>query len=134
MQSVTPLKALASSSLSLPSGSYIYSIVPLCKSDSLAVISSDDSLRVFNRESLQLDSGGVLSNIHEGVTCVKHFGGDAGPVITAGRDGFVRTWDLRMGGDKKCGEVQTGPPQENMLSQQRSINMLIQVLIQPYCL
>ena len=108
MQPVTCLKSLASSSLSLPSGSYIYSILPLSKSNGLAVISSDDSLRIFNRESLQLNSDGVLPNVHEGVTCVKNFDGGPDLVITAGRDGYVRTWDLRMGGNKKCGEVQTG--------------------------
>src|SRR5436305_10758137 len=108
MQSVTSLNPVASSSLSLPSGSYIYSILPLSKSNSLAAISSDDSLRIFNRESLQLNSGGVLLKVHEGVTCVNHFDGGRDLVITAGRDGCVRTWDLRMGGNKKCGEVQTG--------------------------
>ncbi|KAG5300613.1 WD domain-containing protein [Histoplasma ohiense] len=99
------------SSLSLPAGSYIYS---LCQSgiDALAAISSDNSLRRFDRETLKVLPNGVFANIHPGngggVTCVC----EVDPVVaegktlvaTSGRDGTVKLWDAR---DKRRDEVLT---------------------------
>jgi len=85
----------ATSSLSLPSGSYIYCIAAV--DHALAAISSDDSLRIFDPETLQLTSGLALENVHIGVTCLKSVSSSSSSVITAGRDGFIRYWDLRTG-------------------------------------
>ncbi|KAI9842766.1 MAG: hypothetical protein M1837_006949 [Sclerophora amabilis] len=96
------LRPIASSSLSLPPETYIYSIIPTA-SNSLAAISSDDSLRVFNRETLRLIPGDFIQPAHEGVTCLQGVD-DAGNIVsTAGRDGVIRFWDLRSG--KKTGEL-----------------------------
>ncbi|PGH04484.1 hypothetical protein GX51_03476 [Blastomyces parvus] len=91
------------SSLSLPPGSYIYS---LCQSgiDALAAISSDNSLRRFDRETLNVLPDGVFANIHPGqdgggVTCVCEVDPASvegkNMVATAGRDGTVKLWDVR---------------------------------------
>ncbi|KZF22067.1 WD40 repeat-like protein [Xylona heveae TC161] len=94
---MTTLNAYQSSDLSLPSDSYIYSVVPT--STGLAAISSDDSLRLFGRENLRLLSGGVLKRVHQGVTCLKAFDEGGNILATAGSDGLVRTWDIRSGGN-----------------------------------
>ena len=91
----------ATSSLSLPPDSYIYCIAAL--DHALAAISSDDSLRVFDPETLQLASGLALEKIHIGVTCLKSVSSGSNAVATAGRDGFIRGWDLRTG--KKSLEI-----------------------------
>lgn len=85
----------ATSGLSLPTDSYIYCIAAL--DHALAAISSDDSLRVFGPETLQLTSGLALENVHIGVTCLKSASSSSRSVITAGRDGCIRYWDLRTG-------------------------------------
>jgi WD40 repeat protein len=98
------LAPLASSTLDLPPGSYIYSILE--RSGAYAVISSDDSLRLFDGATLRLQAGGLVERTHAGVTGLRAFD-DAGNVwLTAGRDGFVRCWDLRSG--KKAAEVRSG--------------------------
>lgn len=93
------LKATASSSLSLPAGSYIYSICPAAPG-SFATISSDDSLRLFDATSLKLLNV-TAAKTHKGVTCLKEYGGATGVgqqlLATAGRDGKVRLWDVRSG-------------------------------------
>lgn len=89
---------LCESSLSLPADSYIYKILRTSQKTSLAVISSDDSLRVFDPDRLQLEAGGVFSKAHEGVTCLETFDADQHCVLTAGRDAAARCWDIRTGG------------------------------------
>ncbi|EEH15897.1 hypothetical protein PABG_05984 [Paracoccidioides brasiliensis Pb03] len=90
------------SSLSLPAGNYIYS---LCQSgdDALVAISSDNSLRRFDRQTLNILPDGIFENIHPGrgggVTCVCEvhttaFGGK-NLVATSGRDGTIKLWDVR---------------------------------------
>lgn len=90
------------SSLALPAGSYVYS---LCQSgiDALAAISSDNSLRRFDRETLNVLPDGVFADIHPGhgggVTCVCEVdpSGVEGKnmIATSGRDGTVKLWDVR---------------------------------------
>ncbi|KAJ9204550.1 hypothetical protein DTO027B5_4947 [Paecilomyces variotii] len=96
------LKAEGSSTLSLPEGSYIYSI-SASTPGSFAAISSDDSLRTFDARTLKLLSV-PATKTHEGVTCLKEYGHatEGGPQLlaTAGRDGKVRLWDVRSGPGK----------------------------------
>lgn len=98
------LAPVASSTLNLPSDSYIYSIIPA--PDAYAVISSDDSLRVFDAATLQVLPGGIIERTHAGVTSLKQFDDQGKVLATAGRDGLVRSWDLRTG--KKAADFFTG--------------------------
>lgn len=84
-----------SSSLSLPVDSYIYKIVHV--NGNLAAISSDDSLRLIDLKTLQEIAGGVLKNVHDGVTCLQSVDHDPNSVLTAGRDAVVQRYDLRLG-------------------------------------
>jgi WD40 repeat protein len=97
-------KETASSSLRLPKDSYIYNFaeVTIDRSDntcSLAVISSDDSLRIFDVNSLDLVPDGVFESVHSSVTAIARFASSAyfPLLLTSGRDGFVRGWDTRSG-------------------------------------
>ncbi|KAI9719394.1 MAG: hypothetical protein M1812_003465 [Candelaria pacifica] len=94
-QMPTSLSTLVASDLSLPPGSYIYSLLPAA--DCLTAISSDNSLRVFDQETLKLKPGGVFENVNQGVTCVKRADHEGNTLATGGRDGAVRYWDLRSG-------------------------------------
>jgi WD40 repeat protein len=101
-----------STSPSIKPDTYIYKILPVAANTALAAISSDDSLLLFDSATLQpLASATQLQGkIHEGVTCLRPFGvgaaadDDGGPdkdghcVLTAGMDGTVRGWDLRLSG------------------------------------
>ena len=120
---------VTSSSLSLPSGTYIYSIVPV--STRLAALSSDDSIRVFDKSTLTLLPGGCLSSVHDGVTCISVYDETTGELATAGKDGRLRCWDVRSG--KKVVEfgevtvastspVETDPSRQTVKSRcQRSV-------------
>lgn len=89
---------LAGASLSLPPDSYIYTILETDdRASNLAAISSDDSLRVFHPETLQLVSGGQFKKVHEGVTCVRTLNDNGRTLATAGRDGLLHGWDERTG-------------------------------------
>lgn len=84
------------SSLSLPPGSYIYKIIPV--NAHLAAISSDDSLRLIDPQTLrEIASGGVLKKVHDGVSCLQAVDHDPNSVLTAGRDAVVCHYDLRVG-------------------------------------
>ncbi|KKK18933.1 hypothetical protein ARAM_005610 [Aspergillus rambellii] len=87
------LRATASSSLSLAEDNYIYSIVP-SSATAFAAISSDDSLRVFNTNNLDYLS--VISrSAHEGVTSLRTYDANNQLLLTGGRDGKMKLWDLR---------------------------------------
>lgn len=88
---------LSESPLSLPADSYIFKILHIDQNATLAAISSDDSLRIFDPEKLQLEAGGIFNKTHEGVTCLETFDADPHCVLTAGRDAAGRCWDLRSG-------------------------------------
>ncbi|MCJ1321987.1 hypothetical protein MMC15_007332 [Xylographa vitiligo] len=95
MESITTVRPFATSSLSLPINSYIYCIK--AAGGTLAAISSDDSLRVFDPVTLQVQADRVFENAHTGLVCLEKVDVEAGSVFTAGRDGYVRCWDLRSG-------------------------------------
>ncbi|KAF6234942.1 hypothetical protein HO173_006872 [Letharia columbiana] len=80
---------------SLPADSYIYKIVIV--NGNLAAISSDDSLRLLDLQTLREIAGGVLNNVHDGVTCLQVVDHDPHSLLTAGRDAVVRRYDLRSG-------------------------------------
>lgn len=89
---------LADASLSLPPDSYIYSILDTDdRASNLAAISSDDSLRIFNPDTLQLVPGGRFEKVHRGVTCARTLNDNGRTLATAGRDGLVHGWDERTG-------------------------------------
>jgi len=91
------LRQVASSDLSLPSDSYVYKLVHTRAG--LAAISSDDSLRIFEPSTLHPLPDGIFPSVNESVTCLESFAesAEASPVVvTAGRDGRVRLWDLRL--------------------------------------
>lgn len=98
------LKATASSSLGLPAESYIYSIAASAPG-SFAAISSDDSLRVF--DAANLDRVSVISRkTHDGVSALRSYTGDSQLLVTGGREGSVKVWDVRAG--NAVVEMETG--------------------------
>lgn len=92
---------LQTSSISLPAGSYIYSVIPVKGSNLIATISSDDSLRIVDPTALRLVSNCASGKVHEYVTCLKNLDANAGILVTAGRDAAAlssaRCWDSRTG-------------------------------------
>ena len=99
MSTQSSTKQLASSSLSLPPDTYIYSLART--QSGCAAISSDDSLRVFDPSSLSLIH--TAANAHKGLTCLEADSQGRG-YVTAGRDGAVKCWDDRA---KSAGAVMT---------------------------
>lgn len=106
MHTLTPS---ASSSLSLPPQNYIYSITAASPSSSFAAIASDDSLRVFDAAT-GAAAGGDFNRVSvvapkshkEGVTALQTYSAQEQVLVTGGRDGKARVWDLR--GGKRVGE------------------------------
>ncbi|MCJ1355321.1 MAG: hypothetical protein MMC33_005312 [Icmadophila ericetorum] len=94
-------QSVNSSSLLLPEGTYIYKLEPI--GPNLAIISSDDSLRVLDPETLDLST--TIKESHDGVTCLAS---RDNILFTAGRDGHIRCWDCRTGG--KSMQIKNGSP------------------------
>lgn len=93
--------------VSEPADTYIYDIIPI--EAGLAAISSDDSLRLLDPQSLNGPPKISIRKINTDVTCLKAItssAGDAELLCTAGRDGRVCIVDPRNG--EKVGEVRTG--------------------------
>ncbi|RDW90070.1 WD repeat protein [Aspergillus mulundensis] len=110
------LKQTGHSSLGLPEDSYIYSIVPSSRTE-FAAISSDDSLRIFDANRLSHTSL-LANNAHDGVTSLQTYDASNQLVVTGGRDGKVKLWDLRNGKNSAVvavesfvhwGELTSGP-------------------------
>ena len=102
------LKATASSSLSLPAENYIYSITSASPGSSFAAISSDDSLRVFNSADISRASVVAAKSHANGVTALKSYQQQQQVLVTGGRDGKVKVWDLREGNGEVAVEMATG--------------------------
>ncbi|KAF3045913.1 hypothetical protein E8E12_006585 [Didymella heteroderae] len=103
---------LFSSDIGLPTNSYIYRIIstaartdPLnySKTDQLAVIASDDTLRFVGPDLTTVE---VVKNANNSITCLERANDLSSNVVaTAGRDGFVRYWDKRS--KQKVLEIQS---------------------------
>lgn len=102
------LKATASSSLSLPAENYIYSITAASPGSSFAAISSDDSLRVFDSADIRRASVVAAKCHSNGVTALKSYQQQQQVLVTGGRDGKVKVWDLRKGNEEVAVELATG--------------------------
>lgn len=103
------LNATAASSLSLPAENYIYSITAASPGSSFAAISSDDSLRVFDAANLQRVSVIAPTTHPKGVTALKPYQQTGQQLlVTGGRDGKVKVWDLRSGKGEAVVEMETG--------------------------
>lgn len=83
---------MASSTLGTQLDTYFFTLAET--TDQHAVIASDDSLRLFDVP--RLDPKITIAKCHKGVTCVT---ADARKqnILTAGRDGVVKSWDFRSG-------------------------------------
>lgn len=102
---MAPLTQVVSSNLNLPPNSYIYTLIstsprqdPLIytQTDTLATISSDDTLRFLNPSTLSVLPDGVIKNANESITCLERVDDPASNIVaTAGRDGMIRFWDKR---------------------------------------
>ncbi|KAF2663866.1 hypothetical protein BT63DRAFT_460985 [Microthyrium microscopicum] len=106
------IKLAAQSSLPVAPDSYIYSVTattprtdlkfdtyqPISSSDKVAAISSDDSLLLLDPSTLKVLPNGHIRGANSSLTCVKPYapvGEQANIILTAGRDGIVKAWDLR---------------------------------------
>jgi hypothetical protein len=87
-----------------PPETYIFRIEPVA--DGIAVISSDDCLRLIDPLFLHGPPLNVVQNIHAEVTCMKALDAENSIVCTAGRDGKVNIFDLRA--KTKVAEMRTG--------------------------
>lgn len=102
------LKSTASSSLSLPVENYIYSITAASPGSSFAAIASDDSLRVFDSTDIGRVSVIAPKTHSNGVTALKPYQQQQQVLVTGGRDGKVKVWDLRKGSGEVAVEMATG--------------------------
>lgn len=110
------LTSTSSGNLGLPSGSYIYSITPLTaqvgfrsygsvlRPSTMAALCSDESVRLIDPErcsTSQSTSGpATLRDVSSSATTLCRWaaeGEDCKSILTTGRDGLVRLWDLRSG-------------------------------------
>jgi len=85
-----------SSTLRLPSDTYVYEALPTHTGE-VAAILSDDSLRLLLSSTLREIPDATIRKAHDGVTCLQTVEQKGNVILTAGRDGKVRGWDLRVG-------------------------------------
>lgn len=83
---------VATSTLGTPADTYIYSLARCQDDQTLACIASDDSLRLFDPERLQLLK--TVSNCNAGTSCLESFETSSSTFLTAGRDGRIVCWDV----------------------------------------
>lgn len=95
------LVCLASSPLPPEPVPYVYSTIPFAAHT--AAILSDDSLQLYQHGATEMKPVKTIPKCHEGVTCLQAYDEESQVLVTAGRDGFVRGWDMR--GGRKAFEV-----------------------------
>lgn len=78
----------------LEGNTYIYDIQPVA--GSIVFISSDNNLRVVDPLALNSAPLATFRDVHNGVTCLKALESDNSTVVTAGSDGKVNVFDLRL--------------------------------------
>ncbi|KAF2272627.1 WD40 repeat-like protein [Westerdykella ornata] len=110
---MTTLTPTLKTTASLPPSTFIYRILPTgprlnpytytTPPSSLAITASDDSLRFLDPATLSLLPAGVITKVHESVTCLERADDAAGNLlVTAGRDGTVKMWDGRLRAKGAC--------------------------------
>lgn len=110
---MSPITQILNSDAGLPPNSYIYKIIstasrqdPLAysKTDQLAIVSSDDSLRFLDPSTLSVN--GIVKGANEKITCLERANDAASSIVaTAGRDGLIRFWDKRS--RQKVSEIES---------------------------
>jgi hypothetical protein len=103
------LDAVDSFQITDPADTYIYDVVPVA--GGLAIISSDDVLRLLEPLSLSGAPLNSVRRVNTVVTCLRSLGeieGGQSVVATAGRDGKVNLVDLRSAGGGRVGSVSSG--------------------------
>lgn len=75
---------------------YVTDLVPLTQGP--ATISSDQKLCLFNPLSLRPGPTQTLQTNHGNLTCAKAYDLGGSVVATAGEDGSISMWDLRLDG------------------------------------
>ena len=83
-------KPVSSSTLGCEPDTYFYSLAPI--GNSLATIGSDDTLRIFDPNTLRSIASAQPRG--SGLSCLQPFD-SARTLATAGRDGTIRLWDTR---------------------------------------
>ena len=77
---------------------YVLEITPVA--GGLAAISSDQKLTVFNPQRLSQGPLKTVRTPHENITCARAFDASNSIICTAGSNGTVALWDLRLDGSK----------------------------------
>lgn len=75
---------------------YVLEIIPIA--GALAAISSDQKLTLFNPLRLSQGPQKTLRTAHGNITCTRAFDAPNSIVCTAGENGTVSLWDLRLDG------------------------------------
>lgn len=85
---------------------YVLEIAPVA--GGLAAISSDQKLTLFNPQRLSQGPIKTILTPHENIKCARDFDASNSIVCTAGSNGSVALWDLRLDGSKAQVAAPTG--------------------------
>lgn len=85
---------------------YVLEIIPVA--GGLAAISSDQKLALFNPATLSHGPLKTIKTAHGNITCARAFDESNSIVCTAGENGTVSLWDLRLDGSKAQIAAPTG--------------------------
>lgn len=77
---------------------YVLEITPVV--EGLAAISSDQKLTLFSPQRLSQGPLKTIRTSHENITCMRVFDASNSIICTAGSNGTVSLWDLRLDGTK----------------------------------
>lgn len=85
---------------------YVLEIIPVA--GGLAAVSSDQKLTLFNPSSLSRGPLKTIRTAHGNITCARAFDASNSIVCTAGENGTVSLWDLRLDDSKAQIAAPTG--------------------------